>query len=51
MKNLLSGFPAETLILHKKSGETQTVPALVDDDTIYSDDIDIIIEEGDIYGT
>lgn len=49
MKNLLSGFPAETLILHKKSGEMQTVTALVDDDTIYSDDVDIIIEEGDIY--
>lgn len=49
MKNLLSGFPAETLILHKKSGEMHTVTALVDDDTIYSDDVDIIIEEGDIY--
>lgn len=49
MRNLLSAFPTETLILHKKSGEMQVVTALVDDDIIHSDDVDIIIEEGDIY--
>lgn len=49
MGDMLSAFPTETLILHKKSGEIHNVTALVDNDTIHSDDVDIIIEEGDIY--
>lgn len=49
MGNMLSGFPTETLILHKKSGEVHNVTALVDNDTIHSDNVDIIVEEGDIY--
>ena len=46
---MLGEFSIETLILHKKSGGTKNVTAIVDGDTIHSDDSDIIIEEGDIY--
>ena len=46
---MLSAFPTEELILRKKSGEEYRVTALVDSDTIHSDDVNIVIEEGDIY--
>lgn len=44
MRSILSAFLMETLILHKKSGETQSVTALVNDGTIFSEDVNIIIE-------
>ncbi len=49
MSSMLSAFPVEKLILHKKDGSSQEVTALVDRGTIHSDDVNAVIEEGDIY--
>lgn len=49
MRSMLSAFPTETLILHKKDGTTTSVTALVDRDAIHTDDVTVVIEEGDIY--
>ena len=35
MRSMLSAFPTETLILHKKDGTTVSVTALVDRNTIH----------------
>ena len=47
--SILDSFGAEQLILHKKDGTTFTVTAFVDDDMIHSEDVDINVEENDIY--
>lgn len=49
MRSMLSAFPTESLILHKKDGSTATVTALVDRNAIHTDDVDVVIEEGDVY--
>lgn len=49
MRSMLSAFPTETLILHKKDGTTTSVTALVDRNMIHTDDVTVVIEEGDIY--
>lgn len=47
--SMLSAFPVETLILHKKNGTTAEITALVDDGVIHSDNVSVIVEDGDIY--
>lgn len=47
--NMLGAFPTEMLMLHKKGGTTAEIKALVDGETVHSDDIDVIIEEGDFF--
>lgn len=47
--SMLSAFPTEILVLHKKDGTTAEIKALVDDGKIHSDDVDVIIEEGDLF--
>lgn len=47
--SMLSAFPTETLVLHKANGTTAEITALVDDGMIHSDDVDVIIEEGDFF--
>ena len=49
MRSMLSAFPTETLILHKKDGTTTSVTALVDRNMIHIDDVTVVIEEGDVY--
>lgn len=49
MRSMLDAFPTEELILHRKDGTSVKVTALVDGDTIHSDDVDVVIEEDDIY--
>lgn len=49
MRSMLSAFPTEKLILHKQDGTATTVTALVDRNKIHCDDVDVVIEEGDIY--
>lgn len=49
MRSMLSAFPTETLILHKKDGTVAEVTALVDGSKIFSDDAHLNIEESDIY--
>ena len=49
MRSMLSAFPTETLILHKKDGTTTSVTALVDRNMIHTDDVTVVIEEGDVY--
>lgn len=49
MRSMLSAFPTESLILHKKDGSTATVTALVDRNAIHTGDVDVVIEEGDVY--
>jgi len=49
MKSMMSAFPTETLILHKKDGHTNSVTALVDRNMIHTDDMTVVIEEGDVY--
>jgi hypothetical protein len=49
MRSMLSAFPTETLILHKKDGHTTSVTALVDRNMIHTDEVAVVIEEGDIY--
>ena len=49
MRSMLSDFPTETLVLHKKDGSTISVTAIVDRNTIHTDDVTVIIEEGDVY--
>lgn len=46
---MLSAFPVETLILHKKNGITAEIMALVDNGVIHSDNVDVIIEEGNLF--
>ena len=47
--SILDSFGSEKLILHKKDGTIFTVTALVDEDMIHSEDVDINVEENDIY--
>ncbi len=47
--SMLSAFPTETLVLYKKDGTTAEITALVDGGKIHSDDVDVIIEEGDFF--
>ena len=49
MRSVLSAFPTEKLVLHKSNGTTIEVIALVDKKSILSENIDVVIEEGDIY--
>mgnify|MGYP002625735633 CR=1 FL=1 len=49
MGSMLSAFPIETLILHKKDGTTASVMALISRNAIHTDDVNVVIEEGDIY--
>lgn len=49
MRNILENFPTEKLILHKSSGNTYEVKALVGAPEIQSDDITIPIEPNDYF--
>ena len=49
MRSILSSFPTEVLKLHKKDHSIVEVTALVDGDKVLSDDVNVIIEEDDIY--
>ena len=49
MRNILENFPTEKLILHKSSGNTYEVKALVGASEIQSDDITIPIEPNDYF--
>ena len=49
MRSMLSAFPTEKLKLHKRDGSVLEVTALVSGDSIATEDIDIVIEEDDIY--
>lgn len=43
MRSMLSFFPTKELVLHKQNETTAKATALVDDYTIHSDDVDVII--------
>lgn len=49
MRSMLDAFPTEKLKLHKQDGTITEITALVDGDSIHSDDTSIIIEENDIF--
>lgn len=50
MRSMLSAFPTELVILHKKTGEViSDIEALVDRDLFHIDDVSAVIEEGDIF--
>lgn len=49
MRSMLSAFPTEKLILHKTDGTNFTINALVDSNNIHTDDVAVVIEEGDIF--
>ena len=49
MRSMLSTFPSEKLILHKKDGTIAEVMALVSVNRILIDDVSVIIEEGETF--
>lgn len=49
MAGTLDMFPTENVVLHKQNGELCDITALVGRDTFQSDDVSVVIEEGDIF--
>lgn len=49
MRNIMSMFPTETLLLHKQNGSIIEVTALVDRESIFCDAVNVVVEDGDIY--